>query len=309
MKLLVTADWHLTEEKPRCRLDKDWIGTQKKIISWMFVLAEKEKAHVTIIGDWADKSIISPVLVNYFLQRSVSLTNYSFINNFKVGLKTYILGGNHDYPYHNFENKDRSSFGTLWALVGKLEENPNGFIRSFSEIGMAGHWNKDPVGSNEEIVGIHILAYKKTIPPYIKGAVTAQDLKNRFPKAKYIFTGDNHSNWVKEIDGTLIINPGCLIRQAADKINYQPVVYLVDTETGEFEAIEVPDKMEMVTDEYITVENERGDRIDAFVESVKSGKKIGLNFIKNLKRKMGLNKRELGSSYLTIETLLEEIKG
>jgi len=303
MKLLVTADWHLTEEKPRCRLDKDWIDAQKKIISWVYVLAEEEKAHVVIIGDWADKSIISPVLTNYFLQKAVHLTNYS-----EEGLKTYILGGNHDFPYHNFENKDRSSFGTLWALTCELEKNPNGFIRSFSEIGMAGHWNKEPEGSNEEIVGIHILAYKKTIPPYIRGAVTAQDLKDRFPKAKYIFTGDNHSSWTKEIDGTLILNPGCLIRQTSDKINYQPVVYIVDTEIGEFETIDVPDKMEMVTDEYITVENERNDRIDAFVESVKSGEKISLNFIENLEREMKLNKEELGPSYSTIETLLEEIK-
>jgi len=293
MKLLISADWHLTEEKPRCRLDENWIETQKEIIFWLYALAEKEKAHVVVVGDWADKSIISPVLINYFL----------FISN-SGRMSTYILGGNHDFPYHNFENKDRSSFGTLWALT----KNGSKFIRSFSEIGMAGHWNKEPEGSNEEIVGIHILAYKKTIPSYIRGAVTAQDLKDRFPKAKYIFTGDNHSSWTKEIDGTLILNPGCLIRQTSDKINYQPVVYIVDTETGEFETIDVPDKMEMVTDEYITVENERNDRIDAFVESVKSGEKISLNFIENLEREMKLNKEELGPSYSTIETLLEEIK-
>ena len=33
MKYIVTADWHLRSQKPRCRLDSDWMETQRKALS------------------------------------------------------------------------------------------------------------------------------------------------------------------------------------------------------------------------------------------------------------------------------------
>ena len=36
MNVIITADWHLRKDKPRCRLDEDWFGTQKKVIQFIF---------------------------------------------------------------------------------------------------------------------------------------------------------------------------------------------------------------------------------------------------------------------------------
>ena len=33
MRMIITADWHIRNTRPRCRVDEDWIKTQQKTLN------------------------------------------------------------------------------------------------------------------------------------------------------------------------------------------------------------------------------------------------------------------------------------
>lgn len=43
MKILLTADWHIRGDRPRCRIDDDWIGAQRRDIQEVHNIADREE--------------------------------------------------------------------------------------------------------------------------------------------------------------------------------------------------------------------------------------------------------------------------
>ena len=41
MKGIITADWHLRATRPQCRIDEDWILTQKNALNQIKKYSEK----------------------------------------------------------------------------------------------------------------------------------------------------------------------------------------------------------------------------------------------------------------------------
>ena len=119
---------------------------------------------------------------------------------------------------------------------------------------------------------------------------TPESLVKKFPKAKWIFTGDYHKAFSVKIGDCHVINPGCIIRQVSDFKNYQCGVYYIDTEKEEVEFIPIIDDKEMVDDSYITIQNEREERIDNFVSKLKESKSLTLNFVENVESAILENK-------------------
>ena len=55
MKILITADWHVRGERPLCRLDEDWIESQRKTISEIRSVFENNGCdQMWILGDVFD---------------------------------------------------------------------------------------------------------------------------------------------------------------------------------------------------------------------------------------------------------------
>lgn len=289
MKLLITADWHIRKTKPICRTDEDWIKTQFEAVEQVFELAVKYKADVCIVGD---------------IFHSNSDTDFEclqLIQNFAKKLKEnklhlFILAGNHDLLYHSSLNMNRSAVGILFR-----SEN----IFPLSELGEnVSATNFDEEVKDAEIVFRHILTFEseKDLPPNVE-AKTAKDLLKETPSAKWIFTGDNHHSFHYEKNGKHVINPGCLLRQAVDFIDYEPCVFLVDTEKEKVLQKFIIDNKEFVDNSYILKQEEREERIGEFVESLKNTKSISLDFLENVKVALMNNKlsKELVS---TVEELL-----
>jgi len=277
-KYIITADWHLRADKPRCRLDINWLQTQKDILKFIFNTASENNADIILVGDLFNSSNESDHIKYIFLD--CALRTYNGI------VKTYLLAGNHDEYYNSFKHINKSSFGVIWRLVGK----PN-ILRSLNDLGIAIHYGEELKDLRKDIdkLFIHTLVYKDKIPPYIKNAVTAQELLDKYSDVKWIFTGDNHHKFIYKNKNRYVINPGCIIRQTADMINYKPSVYLIDFDNDSIKEIEIPDKKEMVTDEYIILEKERNNRIESFVSSITVDKDISFDFIENIKEAMKKN--------------------
>ncbi len=284
MKILHTADWHLRADTPRCRQDPDWIETQRRAIREIVETANKLKASLSIGGDIFHTPTVSAKIVNMFLDE-IKLLNRP----------ASIMAGNHDLPYHSWTGVLDSSFGTLWTIA--TGKSPS-ILYTLSALGdyinfgsTLGESNPGLAYLREDIkmdlLFLHELVFRtaKDLPPTDK-AKTATELLAEYPDYKVILLGDNHHSWeFVAKTGRAVLNPGCLTRQDASFIDYQPGAWLLDSETFETEWIPLTADLEngaVVTDAYLKTQEERENRIASFVESVQSSGKISLSFEDNL---------------------------
>jgi DNA repair exonuclease SbcCD nuclease subunit len=293
-KYLHISDIHLSETKPRCRLDEDWIQTQSETLDFVFTTALKENSDIIATGDIFHQSVVHPKIVNMLLLKIEKFN--------REGFKFYALAGQHDLPYHRWEDVDNSSFGILWN---------SGLIKDLSDIGTAAHFGQpESIHENPAFVFLHTLTFPHSdeIPPYIKDAIGADLLLKKYPQAKYICTGDYHHGFIYEEEGRYVINPGCLTVQKSDMIDYQPFIVLIDAGKEIVKKIFVPSDSKLVTDEYVKSMEDRDERIESFVESIEKSGKLSLSFEDNLKEAMVKNKDVLGTAIEIINELLEENK-
>ena len=275
-KMIITADWHIRATMPRCRIDTDWMETQKKALRQILTISDKKKAPVFVIGD---------------IFHSNSDTNFECINIVQkfadIAGGVYILAGNHDLPYHNSENIDRSAIGVL-LQSDKIFEIKNYFLDDI-EVSAANFDEED--NKDAEIVFKHVLVFpdEKSLPPNVD-ALIAKDLLSEFPAAKWILTGVYHHNFHYEKNGRHVVNPGCLLRQASDMKDYQCGCYFVDTDEEIVEFIPIIDNEQFVDDSYILKEEERTERIEDFVNKLTDTKNISLDFKDNVYRAIRQNK-------------------
>ena len=291
-RFIASSDYHLQFNSPRCRIDEDWLGFQKSILVFIAKEANKRKVEVHCYGDVFDTAKVPDIIKTIFLEFAFSINK---------GIR--VLAGNHSLPYHSWKNVSDSSFG----IIDEIVKSNNDKIGYFDELGMYSHFNEEMKGKETDLVFIHRLVFEKAkdVPPNVQ-ACSAQDLLDEFPKAKWIFTGDMHRSFHYEKKGRHVINPGCIIRQEADFKDYQPSVYYVDTDNEVVEQIFLPDTEELVIDSYLREEEEKIDRIEAFVEGVKKNGKISLDFVGNLEYALNKNKNMNKETISTIRELMEE---
>jgi DNA repair exonuclease SbcCD nuclease subunit len=293
-KFVVTADWHLREDLPIGRNDVDWFGAQRSAVNFVFSYAKRVGAQVILGGDVFHRGHTHPSLVTMFLEEAILF-----------GDDVYVIPGQHDLPYHSMEYVNKSSFGNIIAAMRVPEINiidggSRGSTLPFGKL-------EDKVYDfNTEFLFLHQLTFKdEASKPPIDDGVLADDLLDRFPNISYICLGDNHRHFVVERDGRYVINPGCLLRQSADLVEYTAGFYVLDTDKKTVEFIPVPDIGD-VSNAHILKEKERDDRIEAFVDSLEKGTEISLDFIQNLRAQ--LHQLKPGTKAI-IEELIEEIGG
>lgn len=283
---IITADWHLRREAPRCRIDEDWIKTQRETLKGIVSLANKKKCPVYCIGDIFDTPKAATEVVLLFIQEMK-----------KVKKGCYILAGNHDLPYHDWANVKQSAVGILMESFPLIETiypqaKPFGLDESMEE----------------SIAFTHQLVFEdeKSCPPNVK-AKTAQDILDQFPNAKWIFTGDMHHSFEFENEGRFVINPGCTNIQNAGMKGYSPKVAFVDTEKKKVEWLNLPNNAEdLVDDSYLEEQHERDERMDAFLERIEDSGSISLSFMDNLHSKMNSTQLTRGTKEV-LQEVIEEI--
>lgn len=289
MKFICSADWHIRATRPRCRIDEDWIQTQRQALAQIVKISKEKKAPVMVVGDlFHSNSDVSFECIQMVQQMADELG------------ELYILAGNHDLPYHSSENIEKSAIGVL------LNSSRIFNIKTFtdSEKISASNFDEDD-DLNAEIVFKHTLVFPdaKSIPPNCDGT-TAKELLEEFPNAEWIFTGDYHHNFHYEKNGRHVVNSGCLLRQASDFKDYQCGVYFVDTDKNIVEFIPIIDSEQLIDDSYILQENEREERIDNFVQKLKDTESVSLDFLANVEN--ALQNNNLDSELKkVVEELLE----
>lgn len=112
----------------------------------------------------------------------------------------------------------------------------------------------------------------------------AERLLDKFPQFDLIVTGHNHKAFVVEKDGRVLVNPGSLTRQEADKDEHKPRVYLWYAKSNTVTPVYLPIEKNVISREHLDRVKERDERISAFVERLDTDWQIGISFEENLER-------------------------
>ena len=273
MKILLTADWHIRGDRPRCRIDEDWIESQRQDIQAVVDIARREKVdEAWVLGDLFHQPRAATEAVNMVL----------------VGLKdlrdvcpVYILPGNHDLPYHDYGNLEQSSLGIVLKSFPELRtrEEPRGLTLAAAPFGL------DPVDPHADVWATHQLTFEnaETKPPMAGGKI-AQDLLDEAPGVHVVVTGDYPRGYVYTgADGRRVITPGCLNIQAADMDDYTPHVYIWDTATDQVTPHYLPINSVAIVTDYLAAEKARDERMDRCLEVATAAASVALSFTDNLK--------------------------
>lgn len=258
MKLIVTADWHLTERNPVCRVD-DFQTAQWNKVEQVLYLQKELRCPVIHAGDLFDHWKPSPFL----LSQTIHHLPDDFYTNY----------GNHDLPEHSLDQKERSGLNVL-IEAGKAHRLA------------CGDWGSLKPESLPEFIpeflpsiGIwHGMVWKGKTPPW-PGAegFSAQELLKQHPEFRLIITGHNHQSFVEELDGRVLINPGSLTRQKADQVNHQPRVYIVEIKGKRvyYEEYLFEVKKEAVSREHIEREQQHEEHMSQYISRLRfTGKKL-----------------------------------
>lgn len=103
MNFVITADWHIRSNLPRCRKDNDWYETQWKAMEQIKDFANEKQCPIFIVGDIFHSNGETSFYCIQMIQKLARKT--------KCGI--YLLAGNHDLIFHSSENIERSAIGIL----------------------------------------------------------------------------------------------------------------------------------------------------------------------------------------------------
>lgn len=259
---IFTGDWHLRDSKPTCRTD-DFEKEQWKKVEFISSLQRKYQCPVYHSGDLFHHWKPSP----YLLSRTMEHLPKNF----------YTIYGNHDLPNHSINEQDKCGIFVL-KKAGRL--------RVLSGV----HWGETPTeGMTVDINGRSILIWHvmnwQGVRPW-PGCTDprAGALLRKYPNYDCILTGHNHKTFVETLGERVLVNPGAITRQAADQIDFHPKVYLYHSNTNTVESIHLPVVSGVITRAHIENEEERNNRITAFVSQLTGEWEASLNFEKNLEK-------------------------
>jgi DNA repair exonuclease SbcCD nuclease subunit len=272
---ILTGDWHLRDDQPTCRTD-DFQSAQWNKVMQIVELQDTYDCPVWHSGDLFHHWKPSPYLLACALEYLPA--------NF------HTIYGNHDLPAHNIDLAYKCGINVL-AKAERLTV-------------MEGtHWGQEPK-SIQSIYLDEVHWLPKTRPFLVYHVMTFQGKKpwpgctdpkssallKKYPQYDLILTGHNHQTFVEEYEGRLLVNPGSLTRQEADKEDHKPCVFLYYAETNTVEQVFLPFEDNVISREHLDKKEERDGRINAFVSRLDTGWGGALSFEDNLTKMMQENK-------------------
>ncbi|MCJ7747861.1 MAG: metallophosphoesterase [Desulfobacterales bacterium] len=288
---ILTADWHVRWTVPVCRTD-DFMAAMRGKIDFVFDLALEHRIPILLAGDIGLKAQWPSWLEEEFIRKVKESPNRPEI---------YAIPGQHDLPDHNLELWRKSSIGVL-HIAGAItffgvddDHWPNKYQSlnrpclesifcfpygiEISHLDRKSHVTADPV-----IAMMHTLITERAPESFLAehGACSAMSLLQKFPEYDLILTGDNHKPFVVECEGRLLVNPGSLMRTAADQVDHKPRVYLWYAQENRVEPVYLPIEEDVIDRTHIDLQEAKDERIEAYVSRLSEEVEIGLSFEGNL---------------------------
>lgn len=255
---ILMADPHLTESTPVSRTD-DYMAAQENKLEFIRTLSRKNGGcPVLCSGDVFDHWKASPWLCAWAFEH--------------IPPRFVTIPGNHDLPLHSMEMYHKSALSLIDLVLDShmtVMDNPAVYQAQ---------------GTGRAIVLLHELIFPtgdQSLSRVAQGR-TAQEVLEEYGEYDLILTGDNHQTFVEEREGTLLVNPGSMMRITADQVDHKPCVYLYYADKNEVVPVELPIKRSVHSREHIDRREERDERIAAYIERLNQDWDNGLNFRQNL---------------------------
>ena len=284
--LILSADRHYRDNKPRARTDDYWEAQCRKHL-FIDNLQKKYKIPCLDAGDFFNTWKSSPFLEGWLIRN---------INNSII-----TVPGNHEIPDHNTDKLDRSSLSVLEAAesITLLKDGyknpvpiPSTSKRYNYHLVFGFHYgsvfNKKATLEIPEkykdcnglkIAVAHMYVYTKYSEWMSKDAVKINAVRRLAPQFDLIVTGHNHLSFNFVNKNSLVVNPGSMMRSRITQIDYKPAVFLWYDENNSIEPIYLPIEENTIEKEII--------KINSFSEELKTeediiSEDIELLFKKNL---------------------------
>lgn len=259
------ADLHMVGQIPRCRLDPDWLQTQRTMLRFLVDTANAYGVPLHLGGDIFDKPRVATEVVVMAVQELSKALHGVFL-----------LQGNHDQLQANADTIDQTSLGILLQVFPHTEPIPG--VQDAAPFG-----RDNPTGAPVAFTHQLVFESEDKRPPMAKGRTAQSLLDEVFPDAKWVFTGDHHDKWhYVSRDGRHVVNPGSTITHNAGKLGDKAYCALVDIDAETVEWIEIPDDPAMVSDAHLRTVEARESRVAAFLEKVGDAGAVVLDFKANL---------------------------
>jgi len=232
----LVSDIHLSDTAPIARSNEsDWIAVQEGYLSQWLDLKKKYKVTGIIAGDIFDKYKGSPTLINVamdYLEGDLAIP------------------GQHDLPYHDYNEMKKSAFGVLVRGGTIRLINPEEPLMVTSDLYLHGfpwghkitpldRWIPDFDDSSIHLAVIHAYCWHKQ-----HSFVGAEKRKNAVAYKKQLkgydaaIFGDNHKGFLIKSGDTTILNNGGFVCRKIDEIDYQPCMGLLFSD-GSIERVPV----------------------------------------------------------------------
>ena len=278
MILGAMGDLHHRKTSPKLRID-NYPETLKRKWEWALKEARKRGVEYMLLpGDVYD-SHDAPYASVIYLLKSIQKSKLSF----------GVVWGQHDQRYHTTK-KNNTPLGVLTnTAVDALGSRPEAFLEDDGSLthiyGMS--WG-EPEPKIQDHSAFNVLCCHKHVYAKAEGwegedAVESLTMLKRTP-FDLIVSGDNHKQFIQTYRKKWIINAGSLGRAKVDQVDHFPAFYIIDTILRKVERVEIPhEPIDAVfnMEEYQN-QKERKTELEKFTTSLKAGKRISLNFKKNV---------------------------
>lgn len=259
--MIIAPDLHLRTSVPRCRTEteEEWYKVQKDTLEFLYSFNEPVYFVGDIFHDYAPGNKMVHLFLSYALQHD-----------------TYIMMGNHD-ARKGILDPD-SGYGILHEICMKGDSHLKHIDYDYVPFGEE---EVHKVGERRTYLFMHQLVVQSNSDTFPgKNCITARALLDKYPDYRYIIVGDNHQHFLFESKGRYVLNAGCMTKQS---VEYKDrVLKCFRLYKGEIEALELPDKGELIDDAYIVAEHERDDRYIQLVESLKINEEMSFDFRSNI---------------------------
>lgn len=286
--LFFTSDWHLTDRLPHARCDEDYFQTQVGKLRWIFEqVSATENAALVVAGDIFDKPR-NPELITYTL--------ISLLREYRLEDRFICLAGQHDLLQHNAGLLSHTSFGLLSQYIPTCYTDyrrlrwGNVFLELFP-------WGAPIIPKKKgSIVVAHSFVWSEKKEPWpgcdVEGMVEEIVAGEIFQNNGLFVYGDNHDPFIYKARSKTILNCGSLMRKSLDQHEHTPMIYAYYSDTGKIEPLYVPVSPENLLAVKLEEEKEKQKQIEEYIEQLKKGIEVSLDFEKNVRRFLKVNKVE-----------------
>lgn len=277
---VIASDIHLQDKPPVFRsAEPDWWAAQRRGLDELRRASEKHKCAVVYAGDIFNHWKTSPELLNFALEYLP---------------EGYAVPGQHDLPFHNYDDMDKSGYGTL-VKVGKLKNLPP---RKPVHVGDNLRLWGFPWGCPLKVLPTFVGKKEGTVDLAVVHAYVWRDGKSYpgadeekrvsvYAKSLLGFNaavfGDNHIGFTAFKNGCDIMNCGTFMRRTVAEIDYQPIYGLL-LEDGSIESVNLDISLDKVLprEQGITIDAE-GFKMEDFMKELESLGRTNLDFRQALK--------------------------